>query len=402
MKIRSFRNTEKQSENKNVRAWRTAVNNSNTTASAEVTQSTAMKLSAVACATECVANSVSKLPLYILNSNTKERVEHPIIKILNLRPNEAMNAAVYHKLMEVNRIMSGNAYALIVRDKGGAPIELIPLPPSSIEIETRKDGKLAYIFTHPETKLVKILTSIDLLHYKGYSEDGINGVSVIKRASDVLNIATSAQKYESVLYANNSQPAGVLQVDTDIKAESKDKIRAEWEKVHSGVDNAFRIAVLDMGFKYHPISMSNKDTQFVENKEVSVADIARFFGVPLYKLSAGAQSYSSKEQNGIEYVTNTLHPIVNQMEQEDTYKLLFESEREQGLQIRRNMMAELRGDYASRGNWYNQMRTSGVFSVNDIRSLEDMADVVGGDSRNASLNYVPLELFEELSKNRNQ
>ena len=131
-------------------------------------------------------------------------------------------------------------------------------------------------------------------------------------------------------------------------------------------------------------------------------DIARFFGVPMYKLNAGKQSYNSNEQNGIEYVTGTLHPIVTQCEEEDTYKLLFDSEKQRGLEIRRNMMAELRGDSGSRGAWYKTGREIGMFSVNDIRALEDMPDVEGGDTRQASLNYVPLELFRELSVSRNQ
>ena len=131
-------------------------------------------------------------------------------------------------------------------------------------------------------------------------------------------------------------------------------------------------------------------------------DIARFFGVPMYKINAGKQSYNSNEQNGIEYVVSTLHPIVTQYEEEDTYKLLFEKEQKAGLEIRRNMMAELRGDFASRGSWYKNMREIGAYSVDDILELEDRPKVPGGGARYASLNYVPLELFEELSKNRNE
>ena len=162
------------------------------------------------------------------------------------------------------------------------------------------------------------------------------------------------------------------------------------------------MAVLDNGLKYQPISISNRDAQFVEQSSLSVEDVARFFGVPLYKLQAGKQSYSSNEQNAIEYVVSTLHPIVSQWEDELSFKLLTTSERAKGLEIRINMMAELRGDFTSRSNWYKAMREIGVFSVNDIRALEDMPDVDGGDDRYASLNYVPLSIWRELSINRNE
>ena len=123
--------------------------------------------------------------------------------------------------------------------------------------------------------------------------------------------------------------------------------------------------------------------------------------MPLYKLQEGKQAYGSNEQNAIEYVVSTLHPIVNQYAEEQTWKLLTNTELRQGLEIRINMMAELKGDTASRGAWYTNQRNNGVFSVNDIRALEDLPDVEGGDERRESLNFVPLKDWARLSEQRN-
>ena len=99
----------------------------------------------------------------------------------------------------------------------------------------------------------------------------------------------------------------------------------------------------------------------------------------------------------------TLSPIVAPIEQEDTYKLLTIDQRTRlNLQIRRNMMGELRGDWASRADWYRTMSDIGAYSVNDIRKHEDDPDVEGGDARKASLNYVPLHMWEDLSVKRNE
>jgi HK97 family phage portal protein len=366
------------------------------------TQTGAMKLSAVNACVECITNSLSKLPIFVMDSNTKAHIKHPLLSILCDRPNEAMTPSVYKKLIQTNILMKGNGYGLIVRSPNTArPQELIPICSDYITPWIDNNGKLWYIFTHPRTGEVRKLDNFDILHYKAYSEDGITGISVLSRASDVINTAKAAQNYENKLYTHNARPSGVLKADAELDKPAKDKIRNEWESIHNGVDNAFRIAVLDLGLSYQPISLSNRDAQFVESKTVSIEDIARFYGVPLYKINSGKQSYSSNEQNGIEYVVNTLHPYVTQYEEEDTYKLLFDSEKRKGLEVRRNMMAELKGDTASRGAWYKNMREMGAFSVNDVLGLEDMPNVPGGHTRNASLNYVPLELFEELSKNRN-
>ena len=367
------------------------------------TQTGAMKLSAVNACVEVITNSISKLPIFIMDSNTKEHINHPLLRILCDRPNEAMTPSVYKKLIHTNILMKGNGYALIVRSPNTArPQELIPIYSDYITPWIDYKGKLWYIFTHPKTGEVRKLDNFDILHYKAYSEDGINGISVLSRASDVINTSKAAQNYENKLYTQNARPSGVLKADASITKEAKDKIREEWNAIHNGVDNAFKIAVLDLGLSYQPISLNNKDAQFVESKTITIEDISRFFGVPLYKINSGKQSYSSNEQNGIEYVVNTLHPSVTQYEEEDTYKLLFESEKRKGLEVRRNMMAELKGDTSSRGTWYKNMREIGAFSVDDVLALEDMPKVPGGHTRNASLNYVPLELFEELSKNRNR
>lgn len=369
----------------------------------ELTQTAAMKLSAVNACVEVKSNSMSKLPIYVMDAKSKQRLtDHPLMRLLEMRPNEAMTPSVYKKLQETNRLLRGNAYGLITRSRAtGRPQELIPLPPDYTTPVIDDQGRLWYCFVHPRTGEVRKLDPFDVLHYKAYSEDGITGISVLARAKSTLEAARAAQEYERKYYTHRATPDGVLKVASQLEPEAKDKIREEWQRAHSGVDNAFRVAVLDLGLEYQPIGVSNKDSQFVESKAVSVEDIARFFGVPLYKINAGKQSYSSNEQNDIEYVKGSLQPDVTQYEEEDTYKLLFEVELRQGLEIRRNMMAELRGDTTARGAWYKTMREVGAFSVNDILALEDMPEVPGGDGRYASLNYVPLEDFRHLSTARN-
>lgn len=255
-----------------------------------------------------------------------------------------------------------------------------------------------------------------MVHVKGsFSRNGWLGVSVLERASEVIASARAAQSWNGSYYSNGGQPSGVLEVEDDIsgyieqlqpdgttqKVRIKDSIREEWERRHAGPGNANRVAILDHGLKYKPISISQRDAQFVENAELSIRDIARFFGVPLYKLQEGKQSYNSNEQNAIEYVTGTLHPIVTQYEQAMTVTLLTPGEVASGLEIRMNMMAELRGDSTARGNWYRTMHDIGAYSVNDILALEDLPDVAGGDEHAASLNYVPLSLWRELSVSHN-
>jgi len=139
---------------------------------------------------------------------------------------------------------------------------------------------------------------------------------------------------------------------------------------------------------------------FIEQQSQTVEDIARYFMMPLYKLQSGKQSYNSNEQNAIEYM-GRLQPRVSQMEEEQTWKLLSLDDIHSGLEIRSNMMALLRSDQKSRAEYYRIMRQEGAYNINDIRALEDMPDVEGGDEHAVSLNFIPLSLWRQLSLLRN-
>ena len=385
----------------------------------ETGETFARKLSAVDRCIELLSDSMGKLPCFIMDNRTRERVDLPQLRLLNVRPNEAMTPFIRKKVLETSRQVNGNGYDWIVRNpRTGRIDELIPVPGNLVEPWQDISGRVWYTVTHPWTGEPMVLPNEDICHYKAATRDGLKGVATLRRASETIASARAQQQYELSFYESGGQPSGVLETDSPLGGYAKDRdgkvltradgsavtrkdqLRSEWEKVHAGPRNGHRVAILDYGLKYKPISASNADAQFVESKEVSIRDIARYFGIPLYKLQEGKQAYGSNEQNAIEYVVGTLHPIITQYEEEMTWKLLSMSQVDAGLEIRINMMAELRGDTSARGKWYQIMLQEGVFSVNHVLALEDLPDVPGGEHRRASLNYVPAEDWPELSRLR--
>ncbi len=373
----------------------------------------AMKISTVNRCVEVLSNSMAVLPVYIMDERSKERIkDHRLGRVLWGRANEAMTTYDYQKLMLCNQLLRGNAYAWIYRDpSSGHPVELIPLPPDYVTPLIDKSGHLWYFFTHPVTGQITQLRPDNILHYKAYSEDGIEGISVLKRASLTLDTARAVQQYENSTWRSGGQPSGILTTDSDlggyvertladgtkIMVDPKDELRKSWDSIHRGPENAMRIAVLDLGLKYQPISMTNSDAQFVESNEIRVADVCRFFGVPLHLAYAGKQSYQSNEQNGIEFVNYTLLGYETQWGQEDTYKLLLPGERAKNLRIKRELKVFLKGDTAAQAAWYRVLREISGLNANEIRALEDMGNIPGGDSYYASWNYGPLDQWALLS-----
>jgi len=373
----------------------------------------AMKISTVNRCVEVLSNSMAVLPVYIMDEHSKERLtDHRLGRVLWGRANEAMTTFDYQKLMMCNEDLRGNAYAWIYRDaSSGHPVELIPLPPDYVTPLTDTSGHLWYFFIHPTTGEVTRLRPEDVLHYKAYSEDGIEGISVLKRASMTLDTARAAQQYENSVWRSGGQPSGILTTESDmgdfveqvgpdgetIWVDRKVELQRKWESAHRGPNNALRVAVLDLGLKYTPISMTNTDAQFVESNEIRVADVCRFFGVPLHLAYAGKQSYQSNEQNGIEFVNYTLLARETQWGQEDTYKLLLPGERAKNLRIKRELKVFLKGDTAAQAAWYRVLHDISSLNPDEIRGFEDMGKIPGGDAYYASWNGGPLDKWAVLS-----
>lgn len=372
----------------------------------------AMKIATVNRCVEVLSTSMAVLPTYIMNEGTKKRLDdHHLGNVLWGRANEAMTSFDLTRLSMNNEVLRGDAYTWSYRSpRTGEIVERIPLSPDYVK-QVYVEGKRWYLYAHPVTGDVYWLRPDDMTHYKAYSEDGLTGIGVLRRAALTLDTARAAQQYENSTWNNNGQPSGILTTDNDLGDEveipqpdgstklvdPKDLLRQSWEAVHRGPGNAFRVAVLDLGLKYQPISMTNADAQFVESNEVRVADICRFFGVPLHLVYAGKQSYASNEQNGIEFVNYTLLGYETQWSQEDSHRLLLPSERKAGLRIKKELKVFLKGDTTAQANWYRTMREIGAYNVDDILALEDRPGVPGGKIRYASWNYGPLEDFERLS-----
>ena len=376
-------------------------------------QTQAEKLSCVFSCMNIRSNDLACLPNYVINRYSKERDPvHPVLALLNIRPNAMMTPFDRRKLLAYSVDATGNAFDWILRDPAtGRPAELIPLTGDLVQRMVDKRRNIWYQITNPVTGETFTLPQEDVCDYKGPSHDGFNGQSILSFASEVIRSGLAAQAYNQAFYESGGQPSGVLTVDADLTGweynengektgrTMKEVLRDEWEKIHSGAQNSHRIAILDHGLKYQSLAISQRDAMFIESQAQTVEDIARYFSMPLYKLQHGKQSYNSNEQNSIEYA-GSLRPSVIRNEQEQTWKLLTPTEIAEGWEIGTNMMALLRSDSKARAEYYKIMREIGPYSVNDILGLEDLPGVPGGDTRQASLNFVPLHLWEALSIQR--
>ena len=210
----------------------------------------------------------------------------------------------------------------------------------------------------------------DVLHIPGLGFDGLVGYSPIAMAKNAIGLAIAAEEYGSKFYANGAAPSGVLEHPGTLKDPSR--VRESWQSTFGGSSNANKVAVLEEGMKYTPISIAPNEAQFLETRKFQIDEIARIFRVPPHMVGdLEKSSFSNIEQQSLEFVKYTLDPWVARWEQAMVRSLLSPDEKKRYF-FKFNVDGLLRGDYQSRMNGYATARQNGWMSANDIRELENM------------------------------
>jgi HK97 family phage portal protein len=362
-----------------------------------VTQFNALTLSAVYNAVNTIADDVAKLPVHIFRRSSKDveqEYNHPAVGLLSVQPNERMNPFNFRKFLEIKRQLWGHGLAYVDTDFNGMPFQLLPLFPEYVLHYIDDAGALWYILKMPGLEPRK-LPAADVIDVKGFSENGITANSIIGYAREAIGVGLAEQKFEGNLYKAGMKLGGVLETPTQLEPTEKDKVRREFERMTSGLSNMHRVAVLNMGEKFTALNMPLKDAQFVESKKANIGDVSRFWKFPLYKQQEGDQSYNANEQQGIDYVTNTLDPILVQYDQEYTLKMFSTRERKKYF-ARVNRAAQLRANLTARASFLQGMTQNGIYTLAEARAYEELNQYQPGAENPAerllvSRNYIFLE-----------
>jgi HK97 family phage portal protein len=193
-----------------------------------------------------------------------------------------------------------------------------------------------------------------------------------------------AHETQGKFFAQGLNPSGILWSAGELSKDGRDKVRDTFQESMSGSSNAYKLAVIDSKFtKFEQITMKPTDAQFLESIAQNDAEICNFYGVPLYKLNMGKQSYQSNEQQNLDYLNTTLDPFLVQWEQAAALKWLSDEEQNYTY-FRFNRDVLLRTDAKTRAETIEKRILSGQMTPNEGRQIEDLSAYPGGDAH-----YVP-------------
>ena len=372
------------------------------TSGKRVNERTAMQMTAVYSCVRILSEAVASLPLqfyrYNADSGKEKAVDHPLYFLLHDEPNPEMTSFVFRETLMTHLLLWGNAYSQIIRNARGEIIALYPLMPDRMEVNRDQDGQIYYEYylssddAHTMKGTSVRLQEQDVLHIPGLGFDGLVGYSPIAMAKNAIGMAIACEEYGAKFFANGAAPSGVLEHPGTIKDPSR--VRESWQATFGGSANANKVAVLEEGMKYTPISISPNEAQFLETRKFQIDEIARIFRVPPHMVGdLEKSSFSNIEQQSLEFVKYTLDPWVARWEQAMVRALLTPEEKKKYF-FKFNVDGLLRGDYQSRMAGYVTARQKGWMSANDIRELENLDRIpaeAGGDLYLINGNMTKLE-----------
>lgn len=364
-----------------------------TTSSGVSFASQPMSLSAVYRCVDVISDGIASLPLrlYKWENGVRRRVWQgdKLGLVLNTRPDERMTRYELVKMLVASKLLQGNGYALIMREE--TTPRLVFLNPGDVTPIYQVDAK-----THQRYLVYQVqgferrLQHDELIHIKNFSYDGLVGVSTLKHAFNALNIATGGDRQASKFYDGNGQPSGVVSIESGGRLKEKD--RNEFYKVWDSRlrDNPGGVIVLEGNAHYQPIGVNPADAQLLESRQFSVVEICRFFGVsPVKCFDLSKSSYSTVEATQLDFLNDTLRPIMEAIEQELNSKL-FLGDMAGRFEVRFDTSSLLRADKTAQANYYRTLIFAGVLTPNEVRAEIDRDPIEGGDRAYVQNNMVGL------------
>lgn len=362
-----------------------------------VTADNAMRLSAVWACVRLLSESVSTLPLKIYekqpDGSRKPAQNNPVYQVLCRRPNPEMTPSRFMLMVVASLCLRGNAFIekLFI---GSKLVSLVPLLPQNMVVKRLESGALQYTYTKNGKQRVIPLNR--MMHIRGFGLDGVCGMIPTMVGVDVFGAAMSTDEAAAKIFENGLQSTGFLSSKTALNKEQRERLRENLQSF-IGSKNAGKLMVLENELSYQNVTMNPEVAQLLESRSFSIEEICRWFRVPPFMVGHTTKQSSwasSLEGMNLQFLTHTLRPMLVNIEQEIAHTLLGNDD---DLFAEFSVEGLLRADSAGRAAYYTSALQNGWMSRNDVRRLENMPPIDGGDIYTVQLNLTPLEYLRGAS-----
>ncbi|MGE6303237.1 phage portal protein [Serratia liquefaciens] len=356
-----------------------------------VTADKAIQLSSVWACIRLLSESISTLPLKVYmreaDGSRKLAQDHPAYQVLCRRPNLEMTPSRFMLLVVASICLRGNAF---VEKKmiGRKLVALDPLLPQNMVVKRLPTGKLEYTYTENGAK--RVIPVDRMMHIRGFGLDGVCGMMPLSSGRDVFGAAMAVDEAAAKIFENGLQSTGFLSSKTALNKEQRERLRKSLQSF-IGSKNAGKLMVLENELSYQNVTMNPEAAQLLESRAFSIEEICRWFRVPPFMVGHVTKQSSwasSVEGMNLIFLTNTLRPLLVNIEQEIA-RCLLDGDEDYFAEF--SVEGLLRADSVGRSAYYTTALQNGWMSRNDVRRLENLPPIPGGDIYTVQLNLTPLE-----------
>lgn len=368
--------------------------------SVSMTPQTAMQLTTVFACNRVIAETISSISLDVfelVDGGKEKATNHSLYTILKYNPNPNMTSVMWREMIVQDLNTRGNHYSQIIRNKNKDVVSIFPLKTDNMSVKQLDSGKIEYTYDTGKGKIN--VPASEVLHVVGLpSENGITGLSPIQYNRAALELGATTQQFGMNFFEKGANASGAFYTPGELSDEAYKRLKNDLGSNYIGLLHSGKPLLLEGGLKFERISIPNNDAQFLETRKYQKEEIASIFRVPMHMInSLENATFSNIEHQSLEFVQFTILPWVKRMEQAFNLRLLSHAER-QRYTIKFNVDTLLRGDFKTRTDGYQTLIQNGVMSINEVRALENMNKVDGGDKRFMQLNMTTIEKIGEKNE----
>jgi HK97 family phage portal protein len=360
------------------------------TTGVRITSDMAMRISAVFGCIRVLRDALGWLPFKVYRKTGPKSKEpdygNYLYSLLHDHPNSWQTPQEWKELAILHLCLRGNFYCQIFGKEERT--ELLPLHPDRMEVKQLANRTLRYYYRPPNAEPIDFRDE-QIFHIRGLSLDGLVGTSVLDFARNSIGLASAQETHGAALFKNGGLPTFWISRPPERKwtPTARQNFREEWRGLHGGPENAGQPPILGDGMELHELGLTNRDSQWIESRGLSAEEICRFFGVHPHMIGVKTSApIGTIEQQSLEFVLYTLGPLATRFEQAADRDLVDDPET---TFTKISLDALLRGDLKSRYEAHNIAVQGGWKLINEVRELEDLNPIEGGDEPRFPMNMQP-------------
>lgn len=370
-----------------------------------VSDRSVLSLSTTWACVNLLVGTIASLPLMVYRLDSKgDRVvhkAHPLYRLLHDSPNYDQTAVDFWEFVSASLELHGNAFAKIERIAGRI-VALRPIAANAIAVRRLPNGPLEYRWTQDGKTFVEKEDVV--FHIRGFGGDPLGGMSTLQFGRRAFGLSQAIDRAASATFRNGLRPSFQMRFEKWLTPEQRAVAKKELAEDYAGAINAGRPFIAEGGAKLEPLSLNPEDAQMLQSRAFSVEEICRFFGVPPFMVGHTEKSSSwgsGLEQQTLGFQKFTLRRRLKRIEQAIEKQLLTVEDRVAGVTVEFNLEGLLRADSLGRARYYQVMTQIGGMTINEVRALENLPPVDGGDEpriqmQNRTISQVDEEAIRSM------